>query len=741
MAEADENVAPETNSLDDVVPSQIKQAFNIAEHAASPVNDLRNKPLAVRINASVPAARKSAYIELASLYEGECAPDASMVAEHAEHIPHMLNDKAPLCHEGALDAALAWMQHAPVEVAASVASAVAKALAEKHTSGKYQAKAIEVLVALLRSGSAGAVQSALAAGIKSKVPKTIAASLKASSQVLAICGGAAFDAQPHIKALPDLLQHRDKSVREEAAGMLGVIRLHHGDSVFKELKAVPEDRLVALKGAPLPESRLDSATGDAGDASADGRELGDGGGVPPIPISRPPFDLLARLARTKGSATPADGWEKSLASDKWAERKKAADTILELLDGETSLKLPADYTVVAKGLKKLYGDANVNVVAAAIKATSLLAHILGKDFGSHAKRVAPALLEKGADKKTAVADAVRAALETLSGSNCLSVVDAAEVALAGVKASSNPALRCTTARWLAAAASSAASEPAMLAKALPALDAALAILDEDSTVEVRSLTLNATASVARSLPSDEAQAWIAGMPPKRGERLSRAVSEGSAESAQNGVAGSDVGAVERSPCDARAATSAPPIELSAPTTSSHTSSRPASARAPPLCKRPAGSEVRASSRPARAASAGGKPSVAAGAAAWLEPELPGADDLSAAVEAADVPPAALRTGMADAAWGARVQALADLAAHVRDLAEEEVTPVFAELLLWQLAALLVKEKNELVRTRRWGHGRPAHTGGDFALAWTTFAHPHARTPPPRHTHAIPTSRR
>jgi hypothetical protein len=77
--------------------------------------------------------------------------------------------------------------------------------------------------------------------------------------------------------------------------------------------------------------------------------------------------------------------------------------------------------------------------------------------------------------------------------------------------------------------------------------------------------------------------------------------------------------------------------------------------------------------------------------------LPGADDLAAAVLAEDMPPAALRTGMADAAWGARVQALSDLAGHVRGMAAEKVTPLFAELLSWQLAALLAKEKNEQVR--------------------------------------------
>lgn len=275
--------------------------------------------------------------------------------------------------------------------------------------------------------------------------------------------------------------------------------------MFKELKAVPNDRLAALKDAPLPEPRLDAATGDTQGGAGHGSAAANGGGaVPAVPIARPPFDLLAKLARTKGSATPADVWEKGLASDKWAERKKAADIILELLDGETSLLLPADYAVVTKGLKKLYGDANVNVVAAAIKATSVLAGILGKDFGAHAKRVAPALLEKGADKKTAVADAVRAALEMLSSARCLSVSDAAEVLLAGVKASTNPALRCTAARWLAAAAGSA--EPAVLAKALFGIDAALAVLEEDATVEVRTIDRVMTSFLPATPPK---QTWAA----------------------------------------------------------------------------------------------------------------------------------------------------------------------------------------------------------------------------------------
>ena len=39
-----------------------------------------------------------------------------------------------------------------------------------------------------------------------------------------------------------------------------------------------------------------------------------------------PFDLLAALPHSKGSAVP-DKWLKALAADKWQERKQAAEPL------------------------------------------------------------------------------------------------------------------------------------------------------------------------------------------------------------------------------------------------------------------------------------------------------------------------------------------------------------------------------------------------------------------------------
>ena len=61
-------------------------------------------------------------------------------------------------------------------------------------------------------------------------------------------------------------------------------------------------------------------------------------------------------------------------------------------------------------------------------------------------QAAPALVKRGADKKAVVAEAVRGCLAALSTASCLTLAEAAELALAAMSRSTNTQLRSTAAR-------------------------------------------------------------------------------------------------------------------------------------------------------------------------------------------------------------------------------------------------------------------------------------------------------
>lgn len=92
--------------------------------------------------------------------------------------------------------------------------------------------------------------------------------------------------------------------------------------------------------------------------------------------------------------------------------------VVELADGRPMLAR-ADYSEVVRGLKPLLTDANVNVVASAARALGALATPLGREFRDHARKVAGALLEKGADKDRRVLEAVQATLRAFAEAGCL----------------------------------------------------------------------------------------------------------------------------------------------------------------------------------------------------------------------------------------------------------------------------------------------------------------------------------
>ena len=390
-----------TNALEEQPLSQLKSSsvFDVPETAAPPESDESSLPLGQRLSSTKAPTRRDALRELAQLF---ASGDVLCFGEYAARLRPALEDKGSLCHEGALDATLAFAQHAPEEVVKE-GSGVAKLMVEKHLAGKFQAKVVSVLLCLLEVGAAEAVQAALQLAVEHKIPKLKAGGARAAVEAMRVFGGGSVDAKALTGRLPELLDHRDKDVREQGAALLVELRRARGDgAVFAQLKALKltEDRIATMREVPLPAPVAVSYTRQR--AGADLEEEAAGADQPPPPqeaCAPEPFDLLSHLPRTKGSPV-ADKWEKLLSAEKWGERKAAAELILSLAEGQPLL-CAGDYSEVAKGLAKLARDINMAVVATAIKAIKALAAPLGRDFAGCARKLAPVLLEKGADKNKA----------------------------------------------------------------------------------------------------------------------------------------------------------------------------------------------------------------------------------------------------------------------------------------------------------------------------------------------------
>ena len=106
--------------LEDVPLDQLnsQSTFDVPETIAAAPDDDADAPLDKRLVSAKPPTRRDAYKEVAALFEGG---NAASFEEHGAGLKKALEEKAPLCHEAALDAACAFAAHAPEEMVKDVA--------------------------------------------------------------------------------------------------------------------------------------------------------------------------------------------------------------------------------------------------------------------------------------------------------------------------------------------------------------------------------------------------------------------------------------------------------------------------------------------------------------------------------------------------------------------------------------------------------------------------------------------
>ncbi|OAD59416.1 Cytoskeleton-associated protein 5 [Eufriesea mexicana] len=363
-------------------------------------------------------------------------------------------DSNAVAQEKGLEASLAFIENAAIAgktVGEVMNGIVTKCIAAP--KAKTKELAVQITLMYIEIEKHEAVQEELLKGTEAKNPKIVAACISTLTLALRQFGPKVINIKPLIKKIPNFLEDRDKTVREEGKFMvveiyrwigaplkqqlntLKPVQITELEAEFSNLK---EEKVVPIRFLKSQKPKAICITDSTSDIGEEGKDDGDGGSAPEVdPYEMlEPIDVLSKL--------PKDFYDK-VEAKKWQERKEA----LEALDA--LVKHPklenGDYGDIVRTLKKVISkDTNVLVVALAGKCLAGLAAGLKKRFQPYATSCLSSILEKFREKKQNVVQALREAADAIFLSVSIDLIlEDTVVALEN----KNPAVKAETAAYLA----------------------------------------------------------------------------------------------------------------------------------------------------------------------------------------------------------------------------------------------------------------------------------------------------
>lgn len=299
---------------------------------------------------------------------------------------------------------------------------VEKCLSSSRAATKQNA--LEALLLYIELDVPGPVMDDVLPGLSNKVPKNVAATLNAVTQIFHSYGCKVVDPKPVLKGLPKVFGAADKNVRAQATNLTVELYRWLREAIkplfWGDLKPTQQSDLEAqfekIKSEPPPrQERLLRSQQAALEVAADGDQAAEVDGVEEAG-AMDAFDLAEPVDVFK-SIPP--NYHDLLASSKWKERKEA----IEALYGALSVPRikDGDFGEVSRGLAKCMKDANVAVVTQAAQCIELLAKGLRLSFAKYRSIVMHPVLDRLKEKKAFVADALGAALDGIFA--CTSLAD------------------------------------------------------------------------------------------------------------------------------------------------------------------------------------------------------------------------------------------------------------------------------------------------------------------------------
>lgn len=416
-------------------------------------------------------ARLSGYEDATKLFGSVTDPKAPEFQKFLPLIKNFVTDSNAVSQEKGLAAVLSFVENA--QLANRICSDVLTGLIAKCIAApkqKTRELAQEIIYMYVEIEKQEVVVEELVKALDNKNPKIVSGCVATLRECLRLFGARVIAVKPLFKALPKLLEDRDKTVREESKLLTVELYRWIGDALkplLQSLKPIQVSELEAEfakveKGTALPERYIRSEqarraqAAEAGSDGVDGAEEGEeGGGDGGVTVDA--YDLLEAVDIL--SKLPKDFYEQCEAK-KWQERKEALEKLLELTSNP---KLePGDYADLVKVLKRIVAkDSNVIVVALAAKCLAGLAAGLRQKFHPYANSCISTYIEKFKEKKQNVVTALREALDNaFQATNLEAILEDVTAALDN----KNPQIKAETTLFLARVFSK--STPAMLNKKL-----------------------------------------------------------------------------------------------------------------------------------------------------------------------------------------------------------------------------------------------------------------------------------
>lgn len=415
-------------------------------------------------------ARLSGYEDAAKLFGSVTDPKGPEFQKFLPLIKNFVTDSNAVSQEKGLAAVLSFVENAHLanRVCGDVlVGLIAKCIAAPKQKTRELAQ--EIIYMYVEIEKQEVVVEELVKALDNKNPKIVSGCVVTLRECLRLFGARVIAVKPLFKALPKLLEDRDKTVREESKLLTVELYRWIGDALkplLQSLKPIQVSELEAEfakveKGTASPERYVRSEqarraqAAEAGADGVDGEEDDEGGAEAGPAVDA--FDLLEAVDVL--SKLPKDFYEQCEAK-KWQERKEALEKLLELA---SSPKLePGDYADLVKVLKRIVAkDSNVIVVALAAKCLAGLAAGLRQKFHPYANSCISTYIEKFKEKKQAVVTALREAIDNaFQATNLEAILEDVTAALDN----KNPQIKGETTLFLARVFSK--STPAVLNKKL-----------------------------------------------------------------------------------------------------------------------------------------------------------------------------------------------------------------------------------------------------------------------------------